>query len=121
MIQLPLLITKATTPLLMGLNWMQRLGIKINTDNSEIQIHNIQLDEKDSKTIQSMNELKDLTAASTSQRRKKLEHIHSEECEQKCNQSQHTYRNKLKQKGKRLKDCSLLLLTQITVQHVFNH
>ena len=42
-LKLSLLITrKATTPL-MGLDWMQRLGIHLNTNNSIIQIHNIQM------------------------------------------------------------------------------
>ena len=44
MIDLPKLITKATTSPLMGLDWMQRLGVQLNTDNSEIQIHNKEMD-----------------------------------------------------------------------------
>ena len=51
-IKLPLLITKATTAPLMGLDWMQRLGINMNTENSGIQISNIQLDETERKIIQ---------------------------------------------------------------------
>ena len=35
--QLPLLVTKAITSLLMGLEWMQQLGILNSTNDSEIQ------------------------------------------------------------------------------------
>ena len=44
----------------MGLDWMQQLGINITTDNSGIQIHNIQLDETETETIEFKNEFKDL-------------------------------------------------------------
>ena len=59
-IELPLLITKATTSPLMGLNWVQRLGIHINTDNSEIKIRNIKMDNTGMKIAQLKNEFKDL-------------------------------------------------------------
>ena len=47
-IELPLLITIATTSPLKGLDWMQRLGIHLNANNSELQIHNINLETKKS-------------------------------------------------------------------------
>ena len=40
-LQLPLLITKASITLLMGLDWMKRLGITLNTTTNDIKIHNI--------------------------------------------------------------------------------
>ena len=49
-IELPLLITIATTSPLKGLDWMQRLGIHLNANNSELQIHNINLETKKSLT-----------------------------------------------------------------------
>ena len=58
--KLPLLITKETTSPLMGLDWMERLGIHINTINSEIQIHNVKMDDTERKTAQQKNEFKDL-------------------------------------------------------------
>ena len=48
-IKLPLLITKATTTPLMGLDWMQRLRINMNTENIGLQIQNIQLDQTERK------------------------------------------------------------------------
>ena len=40
-LQLPLLITKANITLLMGLDWMNRLGIALNTTTEDVKIHNI--------------------------------------------------------------------------------
>ena len=48
-IELPLLITKAKTSPLMGLDWMQRLKINLSSNNEAIQIHNIKLDNMDKK------------------------------------------------------------------------
>ena len=39
------------------LDWMQRLGININTENSTKELHNVQLDETE-KLIQLKNEFK---------------------------------------------------------------
>ena len=59
-IVLPLLITKAKTSPLMGLNWMQRLKINLSSDNKAIQIHNIKLENSDKKMIKLQNDFKDL-------------------------------------------------------------
>ena len=59
-LKLPLLITRKTTTSLLGLDWMQRLGIHLNTNNSEIQIHNIQPGGIKEKTADLKNEFKDL-------------------------------------------------------------
>ena len=48
-IELPLLITKAKTSPLMGLDWMQRFKINLSSNNEAIQIHNIKLDNMDKK------------------------------------------------------------------------
>ena len=39
----------------MGLDWMQRLGIHLNTNNSKIQIHDIKADDTGKKTSQLKN------------------------------------------------------------------
>ena len=57
-IELPLLITKAKTSPLMGLDWMQRLKINLSSNNEAIQIHNIKLDNMDKKIIKLQNDLK---------------------------------------------------------------
>ena len=44
-LKLPLLITKANITPLMGLDWMKRLGIPLNTTTDDITIHNIEMDE----------------------------------------------------------------------------
>ena len=44
----------------MGLDWMQRLGVHLNTDNSKIQIHNKEMDYTRKKTAQLKNEFNDL-------------------------------------------------------------
>ena len=49
--ELSLLITKAQTAPLMGLDWMQRLKINLNSNNDAIQIHNINLDNTERKII----------------------------------------------------------------------
>ena len=59
MIQLPLLIAKANITPLMGLHWMNRLGIALNTTSEDIKIHNIKLDETEKK-FELKNEYKDL-------------------------------------------------------------
>ena len=59
-IQLPLLITKANITPLMGLDWMNRLGISLNTTSEDIKIHNIKLDETEKKILKLKNEFKDL-------------------------------------------------------------
>ena len=56
--ELPLLITKAQTALLMGLDWMQRLKINLNSNNDAIQIHNINLDNTERKIIKLQNDFK---------------------------------------------------------------
>ena len=58
--ELPLLIPKATTSPLMGLDWMQRLGIQVNADNSEIQILKNKMDDTEKKIVQLKNGFKDL-------------------------------------------------------------
>ena len=59
-IQLPLLITKAKIIPLMGLDWMNRLGIALNTTSEDIKIHNIKLDETKKKILKLKNEFKDI-------------------------------------------------------------
>ena len=59
-IKLPLQITKETTSTLMGLDWMERLGINLNTIYSEIQIHDVKMDDTERKTVQLKHEFKDL-------------------------------------------------------------
>ena len=59
-IELPLLITKAKTSPLMGLDWMQRLKVNLSSNNEAIQIHNIKLDNMDKKIIKLQNDFKDL-------------------------------------------------------------
>ena len=44
-IKLTILITKETTSPFMGLDWKKRLGIHLNTVNSEIKKHNVELDD----------------------------------------------------------------------------
>ena len=55
-----MLITRKTTTLLMGLDWMQRLGIHLNTNNSEIEIHNLQPGGFKEKIADLKNEFKEL-------------------------------------------------------------
>ena len=59
-IELPLLITKAKTSPLMGLDWMQQLKINLSSNNEAIQIHIIKLDNMDKKRIKLQNDFKDL-------------------------------------------------------------
>ena len=59
-LQLPLLITKANITPLMGLDWMKRLEISLNTTNENIKIHNIRMDDTEKKIIKLKNEFKDL-------------------------------------------------------------
>ena len=59
-IELPLLITKAKTSPLMGLDWMQRLKFNLSSNNEAIQIHNIKLDNTDKKILKLQNDFKDL-------------------------------------------------------------
>ena len=59
-LQLPLLITKANITPLMGLDWMNRLGIALNTTTEDVKIHNIKLDETQKKILKLKNEFKDL-------------------------------------------------------------
>ena len=53
--ELPILITKAQTSPLMGLDWLQRLNIKINSDKDGIQIHNIKLDKTEKRITKLQN------------------------------------------------------------------
>ena len=57
--ELPLIVTKAQTAPLMGLDWMQRLKINLNSNNGAIQIHNIILDNTERKIIKLQNDFKD--------------------------------------------------------------
>ena len=59
-LQLPLLTTKANITPLMGLDWMKRLGITLNTTTDDIKIHNIKMDETEKKILKLKNEFKDL-------------------------------------------------------------
>ena len=59
-LQLPLQITKANFTPLMGLDWMKRLGITLNTTTDDIKIHNIKIDETEKKIFKLKRELKDL-------------------------------------------------------------
>ena len=59
-LQLPLLITKANITPLMGLDWMKRLGITLNTIVDDVKIHNIKMDETEKKILKLKNECKDL-------------------------------------------------------------
>ena len=58
-LQLPLLSTKANKTPLMGLDWMNRVGIALNTTTDGIEIHNIKLDETETKILKLKNEFKD--------------------------------------------------------------
>ena len=64
-LQLPLLITKANITLLMGLDWMKRLGITLNTRTNNIKLHNIRMDETEKKILKLKNEFKDLSYNNT--------------------------------------------------------
>ena len=44
-LELQLVLTETTTSPLIELDWMQQLGIHLNTNNSEIQRHNIKMDD----------------------------------------------------------------------------
>ena len=57
-IELPLLITKAQTAPLMGLDWMQRLKFNLSSNNDAIQIHNIKLDNTDRRIRKLQNDFK---------------------------------------------------------------
>ena len=59
-LQLPLLSTKANITPLMGLDWMKRLKITINSNTEAIKIHNIRMNENDKRTLKLKNEFKDL-------------------------------------------------------------
>ena len=59
-LKLPLLITKTSTALLLGLGWMQQLGIHLKTSNSEIQIYHLQLGCIEEKITDLKNKLRDL-------------------------------------------------------------
>ena len=59
-LQLPLLITKANITPLLGLDWMKRLKITINSDTEAIKIHNIRMDENDKRILKLKNEFNDL-------------------------------------------------------------
>ena len=59
-IEVPLLITKAQTAPLMGLNWMQWLKMRLSANNDAIQIHNINLDNPEKRIIKIQNDFKDL-------------------------------------------------------------
>ena len=59
-LQLPQLITRANITPAMGLDWMERLGITLNTTTDDIKIHNIKMDETEKKILKLKNEFKDL-------------------------------------------------------------
>ena len=59
-LQLPLLITKANITPLMGLDWMKRLKITINSNTEAIKIHIIRMDENEKKILKLKNEFNDL-------------------------------------------------------------
>ena len=59
-IELPILITKAQTAPLMGLDWMQRLKNNLSFNNDAIQIHNIKLDNTRRRIIKLQNHFKGL-------------------------------------------------------------
>ena len=59
-IELPVLITKAKTSPLMGLDWMQRLKIYLSSNNEAVRIHNIKLDNMDKKILKFQNDIRDL-------------------------------------------------------------
>ena len=44
-LQLPLLITKASNTQSMGLDWMERLGIALNTTIDDIKVYKIRMDD----------------------------------------------------------------------------
>ena len=56
----PLLITKAQTAPLMGLDRMQRLKLNLNSNNDAIQIHNINFDSTERKIIERQNDFKEI-------------------------------------------------------------
>ena len=58
--ELPLLITKAQTAPLMGLDWMQRLKSKLSSNSDAIQIHNINVGSTEKKKRKLLNDFKDL-------------------------------------------------------------
>ena len=49
-LQLSILITKANITPLMGLDWMKRLEISLNTTNENLKIHNIRMDDTEKKS-----------------------------------------------------------------------
>ena len=59
-LQRPLLITKANITPFMGLDWMKRLKITINSNTEAIKIHNIKMDENEKRILKLKNEFKDL-------------------------------------------------------------
>ena len=59
-LQLPLLFTKANITPLTGLDWMNRLGITLNTTSEDIKIHDNKLDVIEKKILKLKNEFKDL-------------------------------------------------------------
>ena len=59
-LQLPLLITRANITPLMGLDWMKRLEITINSNTEAIKIHNIKMDDNEKRILKLKNEFKDL-------------------------------------------------------------
>ena len=58
--ELPLISTEAQTAALMGLDWMQRLKNNLSSNSDAIQLHNINLDNTESKIIKLQNDFKDL-------------------------------------------------------------
>ena len=50
-LQIPLLITKVNITPLMGLDWMQRPGIALNTTTDSNKVHNIKLDDTEKKIL----------------------------------------------------------------------
>ena len=58
--ELPLISTEAQTAALMGLDWMQRLKNNLSSNSDATQLHNINLDNTESKIIKLQNDFKDL-------------------------------------------------------------
>ena len=59
-LQLPLLITRANITPLLGLDWMKRLEITINSNTEAIKIYHIKMDDNEKRILKLKNEFKDL-------------------------------------------------------------
>ena len=59
-IEMPLLIIKAKTALLLGLDWMQRLKRNLGSNNDAIQIHNKKNGQHGKQNNKTPNDFKDI-------------------------------------------------------------